>query len=160
MSDLFFKIKFTNNFVGIRDRFILEIFYQTGIRVSELIDLEMQHLDKTNKTLIVFGKGRKERIIPLLNNLIKFYDKYILYRKEIKSNFLFVTEKSKKTYPKMIYRIVNKYLGMVSTLSKKSPHVLRHTFATHLYRLKPVEAVNFIDKAFRHSTLYKKRCEI
>lgn len=151
MKNLFSKTKFANDFVGNRDRLILEMFYQTGIRVSELVDLEMKQFDKSNKILIVFGKGRKERIIPLLNSLIKFYDNYIDYRKDVKSNFLFVTEKSKKTYPKLIYRIVNKYLGMVSTLSKRSPHVLRHTFATHL--LNRGADINTIKELLGHKSL-------
>ena len=151
MKDLFSKIKFTNDFVGSRDRFILEMFYQTGIRVSELVNLEIQQFDISNKTLTVFGKGRKERIIPLLNNLIVCYDNYMKYRKDFKSNFLFTTQKSKKTYPRMIYRIVNNYLGMVSTLSKKSPHVLRHTFATHL--LNRGADINTIKELLGHKSL-------
>ena len=151
MKDLFSKIKFTNDFIGARDRFILEMFYQTGIRVSELVDLEMQQFDTSNKTLIVFGKGRKERVIPLLKNLIICYNNYMNYRKDVKSNFLFITKKFKKTYPKMIYRIVNNYLGMVSTLSKKSPHVLRHTFATHL--LNRGADINTIKELLGHKSL-------
>jgi len=151
MKDLFSKIKFTNDFIGNRDRFILEIFYQTGIRVSELVNLELRQFDVSNKTLIVFGKGRKERIIPILNNLIICYNNYMNYRKDLKSNFLFVTNNAKKTYPKMIYRIVKHYLGMVSTLSKKSPHVLRHTFATHL--LNRGADINTIKELLGHKSL-------
>ncbi len=151
MKNLFSKIKFTNDFIGARDRFILEMFYQTGIRVSELVDLEIQQFDTSNNTLIVFGKGRKERIIPLLNNLIICYNNYMIYRKAMKGYFLFVTKKSKKTYPKMIYRIVNKYLEMVSTSSKKSPHVLRHTFATHL--LNRGADINTIKELLGHKSL-------
>jgi len=151
MRDLFSKIKFSNDFIGRRDKFILEMFYQTGVRVSELVDLRTNQFNTSNKTLIVFGKGRKERIIPLLKNLIDCYDDYIFFRKEMKSNFLFLTKKSKKTYPKMIYRIVNNYLGMVSTLSKKSPHVLRHTFATHL--LNRGADINTIKELLGHKSL-------
>ncbi len=151
MRDLFSKIKFSNDFIGRRDKFILEMFYQTGVRVSELVDLKINQFNKSNKTLIVFGKGRKERIIPLLKNLIDCYDDYISVRKEVQSDFLFLTKKYKKTYPKMIYRIVNNYLGMVSTLSKKSPHVLRHTFATHL--LNRGADINTIKELLGHKSL-------
>ena len=95
------------------------MFYQTGIRVSELVDLKLSQFNVLDRTLTVFGKGRKERKIPLLKNIINCFDDYFEHRKKIKSKYLFVTIKSKKTYTKLIYRVVNSNLAKVSTLTKK-----------------------------------------
>lgn len=151
MKNLFSEVKFPNNFTGARDRLILEIFYSTGIRVSELVNLKNSQFNLTSKTLIVLGKGKKERIIPLLNNVIKHYKTYMKFRSNMKSNYLFLTINSKKTYSKLIYRVVNEYLGKVTTVSKKSPHILRHTFATHL--LNRGADINTIKELLGHKSL-------
>ena len=151
MNDLFSKVKFSNNFEGTRDKLILELFYQTGIRVSELVDLKLNQFNVLDRTLTVFGKGRKERKIPLLKNIIDCFDDYFEHRKKIKSNYLFVTNKSKKTYTKLIYRVVNSNLAKVSTLTKRSPHILRHTFATHL--LNRGADINTIKELLGHKSL-------
>ena len=151
MKSLFSKVKFPNDFTGSRDRLIIEIFYSTGIRVSELVDLKKSQFNLTSKTLIVFGKGRKERIIPLLNNVIESFKIYMKFRSNMKSDYLFLTINSKKTYSELIYRVVNEYLGKVTTISKKSPHVLRHTFATHL--LNRGADINTIKELLGHKSL-------
>jgi len=151
MKNLFSEVKFPNNFTGARDRLILELLYSTGIRVSELVDLKKSQFNLTSKTLTVFGKGRKERIIPLLNNVIENFKIYMKFRSNMKSNFLFLTVNSKKTYSKLIYRVVNEYLGKVTTISKKSPHILRHTFATHL--LNRGADINTIKELLGHKSL-------
>ena len=132
MYNLFSKVNFSNDFLGYRDKLMLELFYQTGIRLSELINIKISDLDVQKKILRIFGKGGKERLIPILDQIIICYKEYMIFRQKMPSTFLFVTSKGKKAYPKMVYRIVNKYLGFISTVTKKSPHILRHTFATHL----------------------------
>lgn len=125
-------IPFEDSFEGVRDHLIIELFYQTGIRSSELINLKIENLDFSLNQIKVFGKRNKERLIPLTVQIIETIKKYLTYRiKGIESN-IFVTSKSKKLYPKLVYNIVNKNLAKVTTLSQKSPHVLRHSFATHM----------------------------
>jgi len=151
MHNLFSKIHFSDNFSGKRDAFILDLFYQTGLRLSELINIEISDFDVRKKTLRVLGKGNKERVVPILDVIIVRYKEYMISRKEISSKFLFVTSSGKRAYPKMIYRLVNKYLGTISTITKKSPHILRHTFATHL--LNRGADINTIKELLGHKTL-------
>lgn len=123
---------FTDGFEGCRDRLMLEMFYQTGVRLTELINLKDSdvQLDKIK----VLGKRNKERIIPIANelaNLIKKY-RYLRDLNGISTNYLFVLKNGNKLYPKFVYRKINDYLGSATSLDKTSPHVLRHTFATHM----------------------------
>ena len=125
-------IPFEDSFEGVRDHLIIELFYQTGIRSSELINLKIENIDFSLNQLKVYGKRNKERLIPLTVQIIETIKKYLTYRiKGIERN-IFVTSKAKKLYPKLVYNIVNKNLAKVTTLSQKSPHVLRHSFATHM----------------------------
>ena len=151
MHNLFSKIHFSDNFSGKRDAFVLDLFYQTGLRLSELINIEISDFDVRKKTLRILGKGNKERVVPILDVIIVRYKEYMISRKEISSKFLFVTSSGKRVYPKMIYRLVNKYLGAISTITKKSPHILRHTFATHL--LNRGADINTIKELLGHKTL-------
>ena len=124
---------------GVRDRAILEVLYGTGIRLGELIGLSLADADLRNDTLKVTGKGSKDRIVPLGRMAKAAVKRYLLRRGELTrgasgadEDALFVTPHGRRFYPKGVYRIVNRYLGLVSELEKKSPHVLRHTFATHM----------------------------
>ncbi len=147
------KLFFGNDFIGLRDRFILEMFYMTGIRLSELINIKVIHFDKYSAQLKVTGKRRKQRILPLTPNIIKLYDSYMKMRNEQqqKSEYLFYSLKGQKSYEKMIYRIVNKYLKKISSLKKTSPHILRHAFATHL--INNGANLNSIKELLGHTSL-------
>ena len=126
------EIPFEDSFEGYRDHLIIELFYQTGIRSSELIDIEVEDLDFSLNQLKVLGKRNKERLIPLTPHILETIKKYLTYRISTGDNNLFITSKSKKLYPKLVYNIVNRNLTKVTTLSQRSPHVLRHSFATHM----------------------------
>jgi len=123
---------FTNDFEGIRDRLMFEMFYQTGIRSSELI--ELKDSDVNTNSIKVLGKRNKERLIPISSELSDLVRSYRKFREDIEQNgaLFFVLKNGKKLYPKFVYRKINNYLGETTNLEKKSPHVLRHTFATHM----------------------------
>jgi len=124
-----------NNFEGIRDRLILELFYGTGIRLTELLNLNLSNLMIDEKLIRVFGKGSKERVVPIGNIAIERLKKYLSVRTQCalpNTEELFVLKSGKKMYPMAIQRIVGKYLQKIAEIKKKSPHVLRHSFATHL----------------------------
>ena len=125
----------TENWKTLNARMLITIFYSTGMRLSELLSLKEKQIDFSRSQIKVLGKGNKERIIPVSSDVVKIIQNYQqLKRKDFEhtDNVLLVTEKGKKIYPKYAYLLVNKFLGETSTLDKKSPHVLRHTFATHL----------------------------
>ena len=132
MDILIDNIDFGNDFDGIRNKLIIELFYATGIRLSELINLKQSNIDIHNSQLKVLGKRNKERIVPFGHELKKSLQKYIKVKVESSAEELFVTKSGKKLYEKFVYRLVNNYLSQVTTMDKKSPHVLRHTFATHM----------------------------
>lgn len=125
----------SNTFEGIRDRAILELFYGTGVRLSELINLIVSNVMFGDKLIRVIGKGEKERVIPIGKSAVvqikNYMDKRINYALP-EENHLFVLKSGKKMYPMAIQRIVSKYLQKIAEIKNKSPHVLRHTFATHL----------------------------
>jgi len=145
---------FPDNFVGIRDRLMMEMFYQTGMRRSELIHLRPEDVDFAQKQLKVLGKRNKERIIPLSERLLEEIERYLEYRSHILKNGeknLFLTEKGKPFYDKLVYNLVNNYLSNISTKHKKSPHMLRHSFATHL--LNRGADLNAVKELLGHSNL-------
>jgi integrase/recombinase XerC len=123
---------FPNNNEGLRDRLFIELFYQTGIRLSELISLKTSSV--TTTMIKVLGKRNKERLIPISDNLSMLIKVYLTCKTEdeSKSPFLFTLKNGDKLYPKFVYRKINYYLGLITTIEKKSPHVLRHSFATHM----------------------------
>ncbi len=156
MNTLFTSIEFPDSFEGVRDQTIIETFYALGIRLSELINLTYQDIDFYNRTVKVLGKRNKERIIPFgphLESCLKNY--YRMYENNFgklqQNTFIFVTKNGSKVYPVLIYRIVHKYIEMVSTIEQKSPHVIRHTFATHL--LNQGADLNAIKELLGHSSL-------
>ena len=136
ITHLFSQIEFPADWKGQTDRLLLSIFYNTGMRLSELVNLKQSNIDFGGRVIKVLGKGNKERIIPMsaqLSNDIKEYAQN--KKKDLESYddvYLLVDKSGKKLYAKYVYLAVKKYLGSVTTVDKKSPHVLRHTFATHL----------------------------
>ena len=125
-------VLFSNDFEGVRDQLMVELFYQTGIRSSELVNL--LDVNVSSEYVKVLGKRNKERIIPISNELHALIQKYRDCRGTItkENEYFFVLNSGKKLYPKFVYRKINTYLGLATELEKKSPHVLRHTFATHM----------------------------
>ncbi|HSU49107.1 MAG TPA: tyrosine-type recombinase/integrase [Segetibacter sp.] len=136
MENLKQYVEFPDTWKGQTDKLLLDLFYATGMRLSELIGLSENQLDFANTQVKVLGKGNKERIIPiskdLANQLIDYIKRKKQYFSELPFNNLFINEKGKPLYPKYVYTVVKTNLSLVTTLQKKSPHVLRHTFATHL----------------------------
>jgi len=154
MDFLLDEVKFGDDFCGVRDRLIIEMFYSTGMRLSELVNLSLHSVDMYNQTLKVLGKRNKERIIPFSTNLKKQITEYLELRERLPVNnndFFFITEKGRQVYQKMIYNLVNKYLSLVTSLEKRSPHVLRHTFATQM--LNNGADLNAIKELLGHSNL-------
>ncbi len=154
MNTILDENMYSDDFKGIRDRTIIEILYATGMRLSELINLTDNDIDIESQTIKVLGKRNKERIIPFspyINKVINIY----LERRDSegisKSGYFLVTDKGAKLYPKFVYRVVNKYLSLIKSLEKRSPHVLRHTFATHI--LDNGAEINAIKELLGHSSL-------
>ncbi|MEJ5265129.1 MAG: tyrosine-type recombinase/integrase [Bacteroidales bacterium] len=153
MDTLLDEIAFGENFEGIRNRMIISTFYHTGIRLSELTQLKIDDVDFSIRSLKVMGKRSKERIIPLSPAFIDELNQYLQIRQEqgFTSPYLFVTSKDKALYPRLVQRVVKHFLSLVTPISKKSPHVIRHTFATQL--LNRGADLNAIKELLGHANL-------
>lgn len=156
MKTLFEDVNFGEGYIASRDRLIMEMFYATGMRLSELINLKQSDIDPYKKMVKVTGKRNKQRIIPFTENLVNLLYIYIGMMKEKfpgegQDSYLFLTDKGEKLYPKLVYRLVHHYLDQVTTISKRSPHVIRHTFATHM--LNNGADLNAIKEILGHANL-------
>jgi len=142
-----------DDFESVRNKLIVELLYSTGMRRAELMEIKQSSINFTNSTLKVLGKRNKERYIPLLNSVQQTLKTYLDLRKEIKSDSenLLITIKGNKIYPTLVYRIINDYFSAVSSKVKKSPHVIRHSFATHL--LNEGADLNSVKELLGHSSL-------
>ncbi len=154
MNKLEPEVLFDNSFEGKRNLLIISLFYMTGMRSSELVGLKTDSLSFASDSIRVVGKGNKERLIPLHPDLKPIINKYNDVRKEVdinNSQSYFLTKKGEPVYPKLVYRVVKHYLSMITPLQKCSPHVLRHTFATHL--LNQGADLNAIKELLGHANL-------
>jgi integrase/recombinase XerC len=148
-------IPFPEGYTGVLDKSIITLFYFTGMRLSELQYLDYSNINITNKTLKVLGKGNKERLLPIVPELLIQLEQYIIQRATIQNasilKELFLLPSGKPLYAKYIYNIVNHYLQFVTTINKKSPHILRHSFATHL--TNNGAELNAVKELLGHSSL-------
>lgn len=155
LQTIFEEFEFRNDFPGLRDQLILALLYEAGLRLSELISLKHSDINPYSKLLKVKGKGNKERLVPITDYLLQLHAKYLQEKKRLFENdftdYVIVGNKGKKVYPKFVYRVVNFYLSSITTVHKRSPHVLRHSFATHM--LNNGADINAIKELLGHSSL-------
>lgn len=146
---------FDDDFESVRNKFIIELFYSTGVRRIELVELKITTLDFNNNTLKVLGKRNKERLVPLLSSVVQTAERYLKKRTDLEcisdNEYLFLTKKGVKIYETLVYRIINEYFSLASSKVKKSPHILRHSFATHL--LNQGADLNAVKELLGHSSL-------
>ena len=155
MDQVLSKIPFSDDFEGIRDKLIIELLYTTGIRRAELVGLKLVNLDLHQSNMRVLGKRNKERIVPLLDRVVELFKVYLELREGVlgdsKEELVFLTKSGSIIYETLVYRIINHYFSIVSSKVKKSPHILRHTFATHL--LNKGADLNSVKELLGHSSL-------
>ncbi|WP_198342122.1 tyrosine-type recombinase/integrase [Polaribacter sp. SA4-10] len=147
------NISSKNDFVSVRNKLIVELFYSTGIRRAELINIKQKNICFSDRTIKVLGKRNKERFVPLLQSVIKTLKEYLELKKQFSVGVaeLFITIKGNKIYETLVYRVINSYFSRVSSKVKKSPHILRHSFATHL--LNEGADLNSVKELLGHSSL-------
>ncbi len=155
MESVLQQITYEEGFEGVRNKLLIELLYTTGIRRAELIGLKIGDVDFNTNTMKVLGKRNKERLVPLLSSTVLLFKNYYEERKQLAviadEPFLFLTKAGKKIYETLVYRIINGYFSKVSSKVKKSPHILRHTFATHL--LNKGADLNSVKELLGHSSL-------
>jgi integrase/recombinase XerC len=152
MDVLIDEVEFGDDYIGHLNKLIIELFYFTGIRLSELINLKITNVDYSSKSIKVLGKRNKERIIPINDELSDHLGQYYKLRQGMAGgDFFFVNKTGKKLYPQLVYRVIHSYLQLVTSIDKKSPHVLRHSFATHM--LNHGADLNAIKELLGHSNL-------
>ncbi len=155
LTDVYNGIEYTDDFEGVRDRLIIELFYTTGMRRAELINLKLSNYDAANFTLKVLGKRNKERVLPVLECTYRLINKYLTERNGLENirdlDMLILNSKGQKVSESFVYRLINNYFSVVSAKVKKSPHVLRHTFATHL--LNNGADLNSVKELLGHASL-------
>lgn len=155
MNTLFSHIEFPDSWTGRLERLVFAMFYATGMRLSELTAMKEMQVDVSKQQLKVLGKGNKERIIPMAPDLKMLLTAYLRDKKDTfcdnANEFLLVNEKGSALYPRYVQTVVKKYLQMVTTIEKKSPHVLRHSFATHL--MNNGAELNAVKELLGHSSL-------
>jgi len=153
IKDVLSLFEDNSDFETVRDKLIVELFYATGVRRAELINIKFEDIDFINETVKVLGKRNKERYIPLIKPIQISLKNYIIQRNEInnKEVYLLLTKKGKKIYDTLVYRIINNYFSCVSSKVKKSPHIIRHSFATHL--LNEGADLNSVKELLGHSSL-------
>ena len=155
LDDVLKRLNEVHDFKTARDKLIVELFYATGIRRIELVDIKLNAIDLNGSVLKVLGKRNKERYIPLLPSVVNSVEHYLKYRSQLENiedkDVLFLTKKGVKIYEMLVYRIINKYFSGASSKLKCSPHVLRHSFATHL--LNEGADLNAVKELLGHSSL-------
>ena len=155
IEDVLEMLKAENSFLGLRNKLIVELFYSTGMRRGELVNLKLNNISDSQKTIKVLGKRNKERIIPLLPSALSTINSYLDFRKDLNSvkdvDYLLLTEKGTKIYETLVYRVINNYFSKASEKVKKSPHILRHSFATHL--LNEGADIKSVKELLGHSSL-------
>ena len=164
MAELFSEVEFPDDWAGLTDRLLLALLYNTGMRLSELINLKESQIDGGNRVIKVLGKGNKERVIPVSGVLLGAVRDYQEKKRVLfagadagvlsagaDGGVLLVGKSGRRLYPKYVYRVVQRYLAQITTIEKKSPHVLRHTFATHL--MNEGAELNSVKELLGHASL-------